>query len=295
MAEQRTKLQTYTQMAEDSSVIVTGSFANWASLMSTAGRFYKYSFLEALMIHLQRPEATACAEYSVWTGRMRRYVRRGAKGIGIIRLIDGKPTLRYVFDVADTGPRKDALYPFLWELRDEYLPSITATLENEFSIPCDGRGLSVQLASIAAQMAEKYWANGKDIITSFAEGCLPDGLAEAFPDAAAASITYMILSRCGLHPEHFFEPDDFASVYKFNAFRSVLALGTAVSKCGGAALRSIETAIRQYERDKRDGKHTKSIVVPDVQTSGASCAEQDSVPEPKPDKPRNVRRSFSSA
>lgn len=112
MPEQRAKLQTYTQMAEDSSAIVTGSFANWASLMSTAGRFYIYSFLEALMIHLQRPEATACAEYSVWTGRMRRYVRRNAKGIAIIRLIDGKPTLRYVFDVADTGPRKDALHRY---------------------------------------------------------------------------------------------------------------------------------------------------------------------------------------
>ena len=95
MAEQRTKLQTYTQMAEDNSAVVTGSFSNWASLLSTVGRFYEYSFLEALMIHLQRPEATACAEYSVWSEQMHRYVRRNAKGIAVIRLIDDKPTLRY--------------------------------------------------------------------------------------------------------------------------------------------------------------------------------------------------------
>lgn len=166
MADQRTRLRTYTQLAADNSAVITGSFEAWTQFLATAARLYKYSFLAQLMIHIQRPQATACAEYSIWSDTMHRYVRRNAKKIAVIRFINGQPTLRYVFDVADTGSRKGALYPFLWQVRDEHLPSVAAALEGQFHVLCDHRGLPIQLAAIAAQLAEKFWSNGQEQIIS---------------------------------------------------------------------------------------------------------------------------------
>ena len=140
MAAHTTKLQTYAQLAADNSAVITSSFENWTQFLATASRFYKYAFLEQLMIHLQRPQATACAEYNVWRDTMRRYVRRNARGIAVIRFIDNKPALRYVFDVADTAPKENALSPFLWENRDEYRAVIPAALESRFQVPCGHRG-----------------------------------------------------------------------------------------------------------------------------------------------------------
>ena len=319
MADQRTKLQTYTQLAADNSAVITSSYENWTAFLATAARFYKYSFLEQLMIHIQRPQATACAEYNVWRDAMRRYVRRSAKGIAVIRFIDQKPTLRYVFDVADTGPKEGARYPFLWAYKDEYQAVIPAALEARFQVPHDHRGLPIQLAAIAAQLAEKFWTNGQNQIISQVGEQLTDNLAETFQDAAAASVTYALLSRCGLHPEQIFETEDFANVYKFNTFRPVLALGMAVSKCGEAVLRCIEAAVKQYEREKachggENGSRERaptpvsnldahpapapepdqqqiedSPKVPDVQASGASfippCEEEPPVQQEIPAQP----------
>ena len=295
MAAQPTKLQTYAQIAADNSAVVTSSFQNWTAFLTTASKMYKYTFLEQLMIHIQRPQATACAEYDLWTDEMNRYVRRYAKGIAVISFVDGQPTLRYVFDVADTGPRQNALYPFLWQNKDEYQAIIPAALEARFNVPLDNRGLPIQLATIAAQLAGKYWANGQEQIIANIADRLPGDPAEVFKDAAAASVTYALLSRCGLHPEQFFDANDFTSVYKFNTFHPVLALGTAVSKCNEVVLRCIEAAIKQYERDKRSGKQVPAPLpaplpdpgtgqthiedpseVPDVQESGAF-----SVPPPE--------------
>ena len=254
MAAHPSKLQSYTQMAADNSTVITSSFDNWSAFLVTASKMYKYTFLEQLIIHIQRPQATACAEYGTWSKEMHRYVRRYAKGIAVISFIDGQPTLRHVFDVADTGPKEGALYPFLWTNRDEYQSVITAALENRFNVLLDQRGLPIQLANIAAQLAGKYWTNGEEkIIASI--GDRPSNLTrETFQDAAVASVTYSLLSRCGLHPEQFFDAEDFTSVYKFNSFRPVLALGTAVSRCNEVVLRCIEMAVKQYERDKRAGK-----------------------------------------
>ena len=266
MADQRTKLQTYTQMAADNSAVVTSSFETWTQFLATASRLYKYTFLEQLMIHIQRPQATACAEYDLWRDTMHRYVRRNAKGIAIISFVNGQPTLRYVFDVADTGPKEGALYPFLWEVRDKHLPSITTALEGQFQVPCDDRGLPIQLASIAARLAENFWNNGQGQIIGQVGEQLADNLAETFQDAATASVTYSLLSRCGLHPEQFFDAEDFANVYKFNTFRPLVALGTAVSKCNEAVLRCVEAAIKRYERERyshgRDDCSSKRDPVP---------------------------------
>ena len=89
---------------------------HWAEFLITAARLYKYSYPDQLMIYAQRPDATACAEYDVWNNKMNRYVRRGSKGIALLDESGGYPRLHYVFDVSDTAPRRNALYPDLWEM-----------------------------------------------------------------------------------------------------------------------------------------------------------------------------------
>lgn len=115
-----TKLVTCAELAAKTERQLTGSYTEWTSFLTTAGRLYKYPYHEQLMIYAQRPEATACAEYDIWNKVMGRYVRRGAKGIALIDTSGNEPRLRYVFDVADTGAREKSRDLNLWVYREEY-------------------------------------------------------------------------------------------------------------------------------------------------------------------------------
>lgn len=108
------RAQFYEQMAARTAEQITGSYQEWTAFLATAARLYKYPYHEQLMIYAQRPEATACAEYDFWNKRMRRYVRRGSRGIALVDSSGEKPSLRYVFDVADTGGGDNARRPYLW-------------------------------------------------------------------------------------------------------------------------------------------------------------------------------------
>ncbi len=108
------KLQTYMQMADEAQRQITGSYRGWTGFLTTAARLYKYPYAEQVMIHAQRPDATACAEYDFWNEKMGRYVRRGSKGIALIDSSGERPRLRYVFDVSDTGGREFPKSRYLW-------------------------------------------------------------------------------------------------------------------------------------------------------------------------------------
>ena len=110
------KVQLYAQMADRTAEQITGSYQKWTAFLTTAARLYKYPYNEQLMIFAQRPDATACAEYDLWNDTMRRYVRRGSKGIALVDNSREKPRLRYVFDISDTGLRKNSRHPFLLSL-----------------------------------------------------------------------------------------------------------------------------------------------------------------------------------
>ena len=110
------KMQFYAQMADQAAKQITGSYQSWISFLQTAGRMYKYPYNEQVMIHAQRPDATACAEYDFWNRQWGRYVRRGSKGIALIDTSGENPRLRYVFDVSDTGTRENSRAVRLWEL-----------------------------------------------------------------------------------------------------------------------------------------------------------------------------------
>ena len=110
----------YAQMAEEAARQVTGSREQWTAFLTTAARLYKYPYAEQLMIFTQRPDATACAEYDLWNNRMNRYVKRGSKGIALLDMRGGEPKLRYVFDVSDTGERRNSRPVQLWKMEREF-------------------------------------------------------------------------------------------------------------------------------------------------------------------------------
>ena len=188
------KLQEYRRMSEEAQRQLTGSLERWQSFLATASRLYKYPYHEQVMIHAQRPDATACAEFDVWNNTMRRYVRRGSKGIALIDTSGDRERLRYVFDVSDTGTRPNSRSLNLWELREEHIPAVSSMLEKNYGVPA-GESLAAQLEDVASQLAREYWEdNRRDIL-----GILEDSLLEeydefnvgvAFRNAPEVSISY---------------------------------------------------------------------------------------------------------
>ena len=248
------KYQEYRQMADTAERQLTSSYKSWTQFLRTAARLYKYPYNEQVMIHAQRPNATACAEYDFWNKKMGRFVRRGSTGIALIDTRGQKPQLRYVFDVADTGEREHSRPVHLWQFRAEHEDAIAATLERNYDVS-GSNGIIEQMESAATQLAKEYWKDHKrDILYNIDDSYL-DGYDEfntevQFRNAAKVSITYMLMSRCGLEPEAYLEPEDFMPVFDFNTPAAVAALGTAVSEISQQVLRQIEVAIRNYERER---------------------------------------------
>ena len=248
-----TKAEMYAQMAEKVAVQLTGSWQEWAGFLTTAARLYKYPFHEQLMIYAQRPDATACAEYDLWNDRMGRYVRRGSKGIALVDDSGDRPRLRYVFDISDTGTREHSRTPWLWTMNEEHTAPVMAMLERNYDV--GGGDLAQQLADVAAGLAEEYWTDHRQDILyivdgSFLEEYDEENIGMQFKSAAAVSITYALMSRCGLEPEQYFSHEDFMAIFDFNTPAAIGALGTAVSQVNQQVLRQIGVTIQNYEREQ---------------------------------------------
>lgn len=248
-----TKAQMYAQMADSVASRLTGSWQEWMLFLNTASRLYKYPFHDQLMIYAQRPEATACAEYDLWNDTMGRYIRRGSKGIALVDDSGDTPRLRYVFDISDTGTRPHSRTPFLWSMEPEHTIPVQAMLERRYGI--GGDSLPQQLADIAGKLADEFWAdNDADILRtvdgSFLEEYDELNVAVQFKSAATISITYALMSRCGLEPEQYFDHEDFMAIFDFNTPATVGALGTAVSQSCKEVLRQIGITIQNVEREK---------------------------------------------
>ena len=248
-----TKAEQYAQMADQVARQLTGSWQEWAGFLTTAARLYKYPFHEQMMIYAQRPDATACAEYDLWNNRMGRYVRRGSKGIALVDDSGDRPRLRYVFDISDTGTREHSRTPWLWTLNEEHTAPVMAMLERNYDV--SGSDLAQQLADVSAKLAEEYWADHRRDILPIVDGSFLEEYDEynievQFKSAATVSITYALMSRCGLEPEQYFSHEDFMAIFDFNTPATVGALGTAVSQINQQVLRQIGVTIQNYERAK---------------------------------------------
>ena len=248
-----TKAEQYAQMADQVARQLTGSWQEWAGFLTTAARLYKYPFHEQMMIYAQRPDATACAEYDLWNDRMGRYVRRGSKGIALVDDSGDRPRLRYVFDISDTGTREHSRTPWLWQLEERHIGPLSAMLERNYDV--SSNDLAQQLADVAAKLAEEYWDEHRQDILYIVDGSFLEEYDEynievQFKSAATVSITYALMSRCGLEPEQYFGHEDFMPIFDFNTPAAIGALGTAVSQVNQQVLRQIGVTIQNYEREQ---------------------------------------------
>ena len=247
------KTEFYRQMADHVATQLTGSWQEWAGFLTTAARLYKYPFHEQLLIYAQRPDATACAEYDLWNEKMGRYVRRGSKGIALVDDSGDKPRLRYVFDITDTGTREHSRTPWLWKLEEQHIGPVSAMLERTYDV--SGDDLAGQLTEVAGKLAEEYWTEHQQdffyiVDDSFLEEYDEFNIEVQFKAAATVSISYALMSRCGLEPERYFTHEDFMAIFDFNTPATIGALGTAVSQINQQVLRQIGVTIRNYEREQ---------------------------------------------
>ena len=245
------KTEEYLALAQRTANGLTRYWESWTDYLTTASRLYKYPFPDQLMIYAQRPDATACADFDIWNNRMNRYVRRGAKGIALLDESSGFPRLHYVFDVSDTGVRRNSRDPERWEMNDDLFKPVSEMLTAEYGISHER--LSQQLVNIAEKLVNDYWDNNSGDILNIVDGSFFDdydssGKELQFKAAATMSVTYTLLERCGFEPEGYFDKDDFQAIHTFSTPDAVYALGAATSDISREVLRKIERTVKTTTR-----------------------------------------------
>ena len=249
------KTQEYLNLAQRTANGLTRYWESWTDYLTTASRLYKYPFADQLMIYAQRPDATACAEFDIWRNRMNRYVRRGSKGIALLDESSGFPRLHYVFDVSDTGVRRNSRDPEMWQYNDDLKQPVSEMLSKTYGI--SGEHVSQQLADVAGKLVADYWDNNGEDIRAIVDGSLlmdydEAGVEMQFKSAAAMSVTYTLLERCGFEPAGWFDKDDFQAIYNFSTPDAVFALGAAVSDMSREVLRNIERTVKTTIRRRNN-------------------------------------------
>ena len=249
------KTEEYLALAQRTANGLTRYWESWTAYLTTASRLYKYRFEDQLMIYAQRPDATACADYDIWNNRMNRYVRRGSKAIALLDESSGYPRLHYVFDVSDTGVRRNSRDPEVWQYNDDLKQPVSEMLAAIYGI--SGERVSQQLADVAGKLVADYWDNNGGDIRAIVDGSLlmdydEAGVEMQFKSAAAMSVTYTLLERCGFEPAGWFDKDDFQAIYNFSTPDSVYALGAAVSDMSREVLRNIERTVKTTIRRRNN-------------------------------------------
>ena len=249
------KTEEYLALAQRTANGLTRYWESWTDYLTTASRLYKYPFADQLMIYAQRPDATACAEFDIWRNRMNRYVRRGSKGIALLDESSGFPRLHYVFDVSDTGVRRNSRDPEVWQLGPDLVQPVSEMLAATYGI--SGERVSQQLADVAGKLVADYWDNNSGDILAIVDGSLlmdydEAGVEMQFKSAAAISVTYTLLERCGYEPTGWFDKDDFQAIYNFSTPDTVYTLGAAVSDISREVLRTVERAVKTTIRRRNN-------------------------------------------
>ena len=289
------KTEEYLALAQRTANGLTRYWESWTDYLTTASRLYKYPFADQLMIYAQRPDATACADFDIWNNRMNRYVRRGAKGIALLDESSGFPRLHYVFDVSDTGVRRNSRDPEMWQYNDDLKQPVSEMLRKTYGI--SGERVSQQLADVAGKLVADYWDNNGGDIRAIVDGSLlmdydEAGVEMQFKSAAAISVTYTLLERCGFEPTGWFDKDDFQAIYNFSTPDAVYTLGAAVSDMSREVLRNIERTVKttirrrnaersqyEYEQQERDLLDRRGLPAPEPD------------PEPAPEAAGQVRQA----
>ena len=250
------KLQDIRSLAEVTAEDISRSPRDWMGYLDTAARLYRYPFSDTLLIHAQRPSATACAELEQWNEKMHRWVNRGAKGIALIDDRGSFSKLRYVFDIQDTHMVRGGKTPYLWKLEEGHYKEMLAHLEDAYGlVGDDAANLQSALLAITAEMAEdnlEEAMDGLEYVTedSFLHDLNPDALRVNFRNLLRDSAFYTLSRRCGLNPMEYLEETDFMNITDFNRLSVLSFLGNATSELVEPVLRDIGRTVRKILQEE---------------------------------------------
>ena len=232
------------ELAQQNARWVSNSPKDWMNYLDVAARLYRYSFKDTLLIHAQRPDATACAELEVWNKKMNRWVNRGAKGIALLDDASPRAKLRYVFDIADTHLVQGGKTPILWRIDDsEHQQMILDHLADTYALT-QTDSMNAALMELAQQLTAENLEEAMDgleyeVTDTFLEGLDEDNLRVRFRELMTNSIFYTLSRRCEQEPLEVLEDEDFIRIVDFNQLPVLTFLGNAVSEQCEAVLRDI--------------------------------------------------------
>ena len=241
------------ELAQQNARWVSNSPKDWMNYLDVAARLYRYSFKDTLLIHAQRPDATACAELEVWNKKMNRWVNRGAKGIALLDDASPRAKLRYVFDIADTHLVQGGRTPILWRIDySEHQQMILDHLADTYALT-QTDSMNAALMELAQQLTAENLEEAMDgleyeVTDTFLEGLDEDNLRVRFRELMTNSIFYTLSRRCGQEPLEVLDDEDFIRIVDFNQLPVLTFLGNAVSEQCEAVLRDIGREMQKIYR-----------------------------------------------
>lgn len=253
------KLQIIKEMAAQEALSITSDTKRYMAFLHTAANNYKYNFQEQLLIHAQKPDATACAEIDTWN-KLGRWVNKGTKGIALLIDRDVPYKLRYVFDLSDTNSRAGREVN-LWQLKDRYLEEVKEALSNSFGEVVDADDFQGFLMQIAEHVVNDNLDDYAADLTAVKAGSLLEELDELntkqwLRHTLVSSVGYMLMTRCGLDANELYSFENFAHVLDFNTHDTIGVLGVATSDISEMVLREIEATVRALQREEKANART---------------------------------------
>ena len=252
------------ELAQQNARYVSNSPQDWMSYLDVAARLYRYSFTDTLLIHAQRPDATACAELELWNQKMSRWVNRGAKGIALLDDTGPRTKLRYVFDIADTHLVRGGRTPLLWNLDShEHEQIILDHLADTYGLS-QTDSMNTALLELAQQLTADNLDEAMDglayeVADTFLEELDEDNIRVRFRELMTNSIFYTLSRRCGQEPMDVLDDDDFIRIVDFNKLPVLSFLGNAVSEQCEAVLFDIGREMRKIYKKEITQQLEKSV------------------------------------
>ena len=253
------KYQIISELASQTARDITSKAERYTDFLVTAANNYKYSFKEQLLIHAQKPDATACAEIETWN-RLGRWVNKGTRGIALLVDRDTPYKLRHVFDYSDTNSRAGRVVT-LWQMRPQFEEPVKESLQDSFGeveLTADFPHFLMEIAKNAVEdNFSDYLSNLQSVKgDSFLEELDDLNLEVWLKDTLQSSVAYMALVRAGYQPSLFFTRDDFSHIYDFNTVPVISVLGAATSDISEMVIREIAETVKELEKEEKQSNRT---------------------------------------
>ena len=286
------KLQDIRNLVQEHAVSVSSSPGDWMDYMDTASRLYRYSFSDQLLIHAQRPDATACASLELWNEKMLRWVNRGARGIALFDETWQNTKLRYVFDISDTHMVAGGRSPYLWKMQEHQREEILTHLAEVYALEeKDAATLQDALMAVAREMVNDNLEEYLDGLEYAVEGTYLEDLDEVtirsdFRQLATDSVYYLLSRRCGLDPMELLEEEDFMHITDYNRLSVLTFLGNAASQLSESILIdigktvhkiSLEEARKEVENSNERNYNNFTTLIREIKNQDAETKKEENI------------------